>query len=89
LELINSAESPFSTKWDAQPKKPPKNTQKWDEQAVLTTNQPPRWGLMSEAGLEPVTNGLKEYWLLRAVPNQEPALLPESFGQQAKPVSWN
>ena len=32
---------------------------------------------------------LKACWLLRAVPSQEPALPPESFGQQAKPVSWN
>jgi hypothetical protein len=46
-------------------------------------------GEVSVAGLEPATNGLKEYWLLRAIPDQKLAFPPESFGQQAKPVSWN
>jgi hypothetical protein len=89
LELINTPKSPFFPKWYAPTKKQPKIGQKWEMEAVLTTKKPPKWGLVSAAGLEPATNGLKEYWLLRAISNQEPAFPPESFGQRAKPVSWN
>ena len=49
------------------------NALKWEDIVILTTKKPPRWGLMSAAGLERATNGLKEYWPLGTSPDQEPA----------------